>query len=184
MRLAYEVCFSFLYPTRDILRSIGSSWDLQQLHCLAVAVSVFCHWMDYPSVIQFPLVPSCVYVRRLHWLLLVRNTQHWWYGRCLLWSIPLTHFNLQHTTIEANVVDVKTGTELTTNEFKFTWCDDNGEPLARRVVPRTYQGGSYLMILLTIFLSHSTYVDAMEWIEAKRAVDTGHEIRKLRAKYN
>ncbi|KIJ42774.1 hypothetical protein M422DRAFT_170613, partial [Sphaerobolus stellatus SS14] len=81
-------------------------------------------------------------------------------------KVALTAFSekypaLVHTIVEANIVDLATGKELTTNDFKFTWCDDDGEPLARRVVPKTYQ-------------------DAMEWIEAKRAVDTGDEIRRIK----
>ncbi|KAF8584449.1 Thioesterase/thiol ester dehydrase-isomerase [Ramaria rubella] len=68
---------------------------------------------------------------------------------------------LVHATVKASVVDVETGTELTTNDFRFTWCDDNGPPLRRRVIPKTYQ-------------------EAMEWVEAKRALEMGDEIRKQR----
>ena len=42
--------------------------------------------------------------------------------------------------MKANVVDTRTGTEQLTNDFRFTWCREDGEPLARTVVPMTYQG--------------------------------------------
>jgi hypothetical protein len=43
--------------------------------------------------------------------------------------------------VTANVVDVKTGTERTTNEFRFTWCrTGDGEKLDRTIVPKTYAG--------------------------------------------
>ena len=46
----------------------------------------------------------------------------------------------QHVGVEANVVDVRTGHEETTNDFRFTWCPDDGAAVLRRVVPKTYQG--------------------------------------------
>jgi len=46
----------------------------------------------------------------------------------------------QHTRVEANVVDVSTGLEETTNDFRFTWTLDDGPPLSRNVVPKTYEG--------------------------------------------
>ncbi|KAG6908041.1 hypothetical protein DXG01_006403 [Tephrocybe rancida] len=46
---------------------------------------------------------------------------------------------LVHVGVKANVVDVKTGTEQTTNDFRFTWCRE-GEGVPRKVVPKTYQG--------------------------------------------
>ncbi|KAF8464814.1 HotDog domain-containing protein [Gautieria morchelliformis] len=69
---------------------------------------------------------------------------------------------LAHATVNARVVDIESGKELTTNDFRFTWCDDHGPALGRTVVPKTYQ-------------------EAMEWIEAKRALEAGDEIRKLMA---
>ncbi|KAF8525581.1 Thioesterase/thiol ester dehydrase-isomerase [Hysterangium stoloniferum] len=68
---------------------------------------------------------------------------------------------LVHITVRADVVDVTTGIELTTDDFRFTWCDEHGPPLDRKVVPKTYH-------------------DAMEWIEAKRALEMGNAIRNLR----
>jgi len=58
--------------------------------------------------------------------------------------------SLVHVGVEANVVDVSTGSEQTTNDFRFTWAVD--EPLARRVVPRTYE-------------------ESMYWLEARRSLD-------------
>jgi acyl-coenzyme A thioesterase 9 len=48
----------------------------------------------------------------------------------------------QHVGVKANVVDVKTGTEETTNDFRFTWCQV-AEPDCsnlRIVVPKSYKG--------------------------------------------
>ncbi|KAF8890622.1 Thioesterase/thiol ester dehydrase-isomerase [Infundibulicybe gibba] len=68
---------------------------------------------------------------------------------------------LVHVGVKANVVDVQTGTEQTTNDFRFTWCQDHESPTPRRVVPQTYQ-------------------EAMLWLEGKRALELGEEIRGLR----
>lgn len=45
-----------------------------------------------------------------------------------------------HVGVTANVVDVKTGLEQNTNEFRFTWCKERGNPGPRKVVPQTYKG--------------------------------------------
>ena len=58
-------------------------------------------------------------------------------------------------------MDTRTGTEQLTNDFRFTWCREDGEPLKRMVVPMTYQ-------------------EAMWWVEGKRALDLGAEIRSIR----
>lgn len=42
--------------------------------------------------------------------------------------------------MQADVVDAQSGTEQTTNDFKFTWCEMEGAPLQRVVVPQTYAG--------------------------------------------
>ncbi|KAG5640978.1 hypothetical protein DXG03_006471 [Asterophora parasitica] len=68
---------------------------------------------------------------------------------------------LVHVGVKANVVDVKTGSEQTTNDFRFTWCRDVGEAIPRKVVPKTYK-------------------EAMLWLEGKRALELGDEIRGLR----
>ena len=48
--------------------------------------------------------------------------------------------SIKHVGVKANVVDIRTGTEQMTNDFRFTWCREDGEPLKRTVVPMTYQG--------------------------------------------
>ncbi|KAF9556445.1 Thioesterase/thiol ester dehydrase-isomerase [Agrocybe pediades] len=70
---------------------------------------------------------------------------------------------LVHVGVKANVVDVKTGREETTNDFRFTWCRDidAASPGVRHVVPKTYK-------------------EAMLWLEGKRALELGAEIRGLR----
>ncbi|PPQ69355.1 hypothetical protein CVT25_004747 [Psilocybe cyanescens] len=72
---------------------------------------------------------------------------------------------LVHVGVKANVVDVKTGQEQTTNDFRFTWCQDTetASPDLRKVVPKTYK-------------------EAMLWLEGKRAIELGAEIRGLRTK--
>ncbi|KAF7297175.1 hypothetical protein MIND_00950600 [Mycena indigotica] len=70
-----------------------------------------------------------------------------------------------HIGVIANVVDVDTGEERTTNEFRFTWCrDDPADKVPKRkIVPRTYK-------------------EAMLWLEGKRALELADEIRGLRTK--
>ena len=47
---------------------------------------------------------------------------------------------LQHVGVKANVVDIRTGMEQMTNDFRFTWCTDHNISLTRKVVPKTYKG--------------------------------------------
>ncbi|KAJ3825325.1 Thioesterase/thiol ester dehydrase-isomerase [Lentinula raphanica] len=79
-------------------------------------------------------------------------------------------YQLVHVGVKANVVDIKTGTEKTTNEFRFTWRSEErlkgnagesglGPQKVRKVVPKTYR-------------------EAMLWLEARRAVAVGDEIRE------
>lgn len=72
---------------------------------------------------------------------------------------------LVHVGVKANVVDVTTGSEQTTNDFRFTWAQEHGKgsPTPRQVVPRTYQ-------------------EAMLWLEGKRALKIGAEIRDRRTR--
>ncbi|KAJ4481142.1 Thioesterase/thiol ester dehydrase-isomerase [Lentinula aciculospora] len=79
-------------------------------------------------------------------------------------------YQLVHVGVKANVIDIKTGTEKTTNEFRFTWRGEEkftGDGIEsqklRKVVPKTYR-------------------DAILWLEARRAVAVGDEIRDLMAK--
>ncbi|KZT61476.1 Thioesterase/thiol ester dehydrase-isomerase [Calocera cornea HHB12733] len=64
-----------------------------------------------------------------------------------------------HIGVRANVLDVTTGEEMTTNEFWFTW-DAEGSG-AKGVVPRTYE-------------------EAMTWLESRRRLAMGAEIRSIR----
>ncbi|KAK0213534.1 Thioesterase/thiol ester dehydrase-isomerase [Armillaria fumosa] len=66
-----------------------------------------------------------------------------------------------HVGVTANVVDAKTGSEHTTNEFRFTWAKEGGHHLSRKVVPKTYK-------------------EAMLWLEGKRALELGDQIRGMR----
>ncbi|KAF8731248.1 hypothetical protein AX14_004988 [Amanita brunnescens Koide BX004] len=74
---------------------------------------------------------------------------------------------IAHVGVKANVVDVATGLEQTTNDFRFTWCQDHGTSMShqkpRKVVFKTYQ-------------------EAMLWLEGKRALQLGDEIRGRRTK--
>ncbi|KAJ3809201.1 Thioesterase/thiol ester dehydrase-isomerase [Lentinula aff. lateritia] len=72
-------------------------------------------------------------------------------------------YQLVHVGVKANVVDIKTGTEKTTNEFRFTWRGEEKLVKVRRVVPKTYR-------------------EAMLWLEARRAVTIGDEIRESTVK--
>jgi acyl-coenzyme A thioesterase 9 len=82
----------------------------------------------------------------------------------ILHSGASPHFpTLIHVGVQANVVDVKTGIEQTTNDFRFTWCREGDEALSRKVVPKTYK-------------------EAMLWLEGKRALEMGAEIRELRSR--
>jgi len=66
-----------------------------------------------------------------------------------------------HVRVQANVADVKTGSEQTTNDFRFTWCQESLTATPRQVVPKTYK-------------------EAMLWLEGKRALEIGAEIRGSR----
>lgn len=57
-----------------------------------------------------------------------------------------------HVRVEANVVDISTGLEETTNDFRFTWVSESGPRLSRNVVPRTYE-------------------ESMLWLEGRRSLD-------------
>ncbi|KAF9472834.1 Thioesterase/thiol ester dehydrase-isomerase [Pholiota conissans] len=76
-------------------------------------------------------------------------------------SLSSPNYAILHVGVKANVVDVKTGLEQTTNDFRFTWCQEHGpsaSPNLREVVPKTYR-------------------EAMLWLEGKRALAVGAEIR-------
>lgn len=66
---------------------------------------------------------------------------------------------LVHVVVQADVVDPSTGSKETTNDFKFTWSSRS----QRAVAPRTYK-------------------EAMMWLEGRRALALGANIRDLRCK--
>ncbi|KAI6146038.1 thioesterase thiol ester dehydrase-isomerase [Pisolithus tinctorius] len=66
-----------------------------------------------------------------------------------------------HVRVVASVVNVQTGHEETTNDFRFTWARDDGKSTPRIIVPKTYQ-------------------EAMLWLEGKRALEMGAQIRGRR----
>ncbi|EFI26916.1 hypothetical protein CC1G_15317 [Coprinopsis cinerea okayama7 len=86
------------------------------------------------------------------------------HGDCYDWYL--------HVGVKANVVDVKTGLEQTTNDFRFTWYQDKqGTQKPRMVVPKTYQG------VLGVGWG---WGKAMLWLEGKRALELGARIRGSR----
>ena len=80
--------------------------------------------------------------------------------------------------VHADVVDLATGAEQRTNDFHFTWCRENGPPLKRTVVPGTYGGTSVPAVFMDSEIERA--VEAMQWVEGRRALEMGSEIRKLR----
>ncbi|KAG7087538.1 hypothetical protein E1B28_013495 [Marasmius oreades] len=79
----------------------------------------------------------------------------------ILHSTSSEHYPmLIHVGVTANVVDIETGSEQITNEFRFTWCKEHGTE-TRKVVPRTYR-------------------EAMLWLEGRRALEIGEAFRGLR----
>lgn len=91
----------------------------------------------------------------------------------------------QHVGVQANVVNVATGKEQTTNDFRFTLCTDQNIPLTRKVVPKTYKGLCSSIVLpspsalCTVYID-TPYTEAMQWLEGRRALEMGAEIRMLR----
>lgn len=80
------------------------------------------------------------------------------------------------------MVDVKTGLEQTTNDFRFTWFQEHGSssPNLRHVVPKTYKGVFLGRDYLGCAANFST--EAMLWLEGKRALEVGAEIREQHLK--
>ncbi|KAJ3800132.1 Thioesterase/thiol ester dehydrase-isomerase [Lentinula aff. detonsa] len=83
-------------------------------------------------------------------------------------------YQLVHVGVRANVVDIKTGTEKTTNEFRFTWRSE--EKLARVPVNNHVEAKKVRKVV------PKTYREAMLWLEARRAVAVGDGIRALTTK--
>lgn len=72
--------------------------------------------------------------------------------------------------MRANVINPDTGEERTTNDFYFTWCRDEGEPLKKIVVPRTYQGQcrAFSLAYTDMFRSYSMYSNSFRGHELAR----------------
>ncbi|KAJ3894452.1 Thioesterase/thiol ester dehydrase-isomerase [Lentinula edodes] len=82
-----------------------------------------------------------------------------------------------HVGVKANVVDIKTGTEKTTNEFRFTWRGE--EKLFARGTTESMESQKSVKVRRVV---PKTYREAMLWLEARRAVTVGDEIRELTVK--
>ncbi|ORY21849.1 HotDog domain-containing protein [Naematelia encephala] len=65
-----------------------------------------------------------------------------------------------HVVVRAEVEEVETGLRRETNTFYFTMAKEDHEPLGRTVVP-------------------STYAEAMSYLEGKRRLELGDEMRRL-----
>ena len=52
------------------------------------------------------------------------------------------------------MVDVRTGAEKTTNDFRFTWCQERGKESAglRHVVPKAYKGAFFWTMFCVFFV--------------------------------
>ncbi|KAJ4464742.1 HotDog domain-containing protein [Lentinula edodes] len=86
-------------------------------------------------------------------------------------------YQLVHVGVKANVVDIKTGTEKTTNEFRFTWRGE--EKLFARGTTESMELQKSVKVRRVV---PKTYREAMLWLEARRAVTVGDEIRDLTVK--
>ena len=78
------------------------------------------------------------------------------------------------------VVEVESGAEQMTNDFRFTWAAaQDGEKAIPLVVPKTYRG--------TCSRRHPEhganlrFAEAMKWLEGRRALEISASIRRLRA---
>jgi len=80
----------------------------------------------------------------------------------ILYTTPEAQCTTVHVRVKASVVEVESGLEEMTNDFRFTWRSQEGKPLDRIVVPKTYK-------------------EAMKWLEGRRALEIGDAIRSLRA---
>jgi acyl-coenzyme A thioesterase 9 len=74
------------------------------------------------------------------------------------------------------------GLEQTTNDFRFTWCPEGREEASpRKVVPKTYKGKRQRCTIAIHALPMLHFPEAMLWLEGKRALEMGAEIRELRS---
>ena len=79
------------------------------------------------------------------------------------------------------VVEVESGAEQMTNDFRFTWAAaQNGEKSIPLVVPKTYRGTCSLIVIPSMELTFA-FSEAMKWLEGRRALEISASIRRLRA---
>lgn len=69
---------------------------------------------------------------------------------------------MQHVRVQANVVDINTGREETTNDFRFTFAKDDRRDEMPRIVPRTYQG-------MNAFIQSGRYRDILVVSQTRRS---------------
>ncbi|KAF5391978.1 hypothetical protein D9757_003247 [Collybiopsis confluens] len=95
---------------------------------------------------------------------------------------------LQNIGVRANVVDIETGTEKTTNEFRFTWQgedklnedSDSTGTTATSSSTNVLGGQQQLLKIRKVRkVAPKTYREAMLWLGARRAVAVGDDIREL-----
>jgi len=161
MRLAYEVTtrcpYPFLYHSWHCTAWFYECDSFYSLsHTLLVA-----RWNIIRQTGPYRLHSPSQFLHLTYWLIATfSDTCGMLNFSPSLFHIPMTYPGYQHVGVQANVVDVKTGSwcslydsqppnewditypgfEQTTNNFRFTWCRDGSEPLSRKVVPKTYKG--------------------------------------------
>ncbi|KAF5343397.1 hypothetical protein D9757_013817 [Collybiopsis confluens] len=90
--------------------------------------------------------------------------------------------------VRANVVDIETGTEKTTNEFRFTWQgedklneDSDSTGTTTTTSSTDVLGGQQQLLKIRKVrkVAPKTYREAMLWLGARRAVAVGDDIREL-----
>ena len=82
--------------------------------------------------------------------------------------------------MQARTIDVNTGLEQHTNDFKFTWGESgtDNEEQRRIVVPETYAG--MLSLCQPEAARFLCLIESMAWVEGRRALEYGSRIRGLR----
>ena len=139
MRLAYEV-FGPIHSRIPLLRGTQLGYSNAMLFMRGPV-----RFLSLDNISFARPVPIGSVLRLTSYIL---HTSHNAAYPALIVRPPFTAFRIsltktrhaQHVGVKANVVDVRTGKEQMTNDFRFTWCREDGEPLKRTVVPMTYQG--------------------------------------------
>ncbi|KZV64632.1 Thioesterase/thiol ester dehydrase-isomerase [Peniophora sp. CONT] len=81
-------------------------------------------------------------------------------------EILYTEDNIVHVRVKAMVVEVETGAEQMTNDFRFTWAATEEAGAEQKSIP---------------LVVPKTYREAMKWLEGRRALEISANIRRLRA---